>query len=108
MNISKSVSAKAQNGMYNITAYLDLGANFINVIARLGNTNIPDQKLYHPLYCILTMWYIEYCLQRSISLPSDSAMTITMTKLSIKVILCIEIAANAITINTAVIVQYGM
>ena len=107
MKISKSVSIKAQKVMYNITAYLDLGANFKNVIARLGNTNMPDQKLYHPLYCTLTIEYIENCLQRSISLAIDSAITITMTKLSIKLILCIDIATTTIAINTATIIQYG-
>ena len=54
--------------MYKATANLDLGANFKNDMARLGNTNMPDQKLYHPLYSMLTMWYSENCLQSSISL----------------------------------------
>ena len=107
MKISKSVSAKAQKAAYNATAYLDLGANFKKVIARLGNTNRHDQKLYHPLFSTLTMKYIENCLQSSISLLIDSAITITMTKPSIKVILCIERATKAITKKTKTIVQYG-
>lgn len=93
--------------MYNATAYFDLGANFKNVMARLGNINIHDQKLYHPLFSTLTMEYIENCLQSSISLLIDSAITITMTKPSMNVILCIEIDTNAITKKTATIVQYG-
>ena len=108
MKISKSVSAKVQKAMYSTTAYFTRGAHFIKVIARLGNASIPAQKLYHPRYCTLTIWYIEYCLQKSISQLSDNAITITMTKLSINVSLCIEMATTAITKNPAIISQNGM
>jgi len=107
MKISKSVRAKVQAAIYIITAFLDLGANFKNPIAILGNTNRHDQKLYHPLYDRLTIWYIVNCLQKSISQLIERAITIIITKWSTKVSLCFATATVAIPRDTTTIIQYG-